>query len=104
MDNKTKHTPGPWELEFADDVRKGYVGISRVRSAGEPYCSLLAEVVWCMNRETHSPENEANAHLIAAAPYLLKALQKICSEARNLGEAHIIAIAAINKAIKENND
>jgi len=65
----SKHTPGPWEIE--EHYHFGYRWISG------PEHSQLAQVVWCMEDEDRSPECEANAHLIAAAPELLEALEKV---------------------------
>jgi hypothetical protein len=65
-----KHTPGPWKVagqyraHHQDEVRlridgpKGYIALT------EPYNGSNKEIV-------------ANAHLIAAAPDLLEALEKI---------------------------
>jgi len=60
------HTPGPWEIESSFDP--GYKSISAQKH------TALAQVVWCMEDEGRSPECEANARLIAAAPELLDAL------------------------------
>ena len=65
----TEHTPGPWEIE--DHYHFSYRWISG------PEHSQLAQVVWCMEDEDRSPECEANAHLIAAAPDLLEALEAL---------------------------
>ena len=66
------HTPGPWRLDHSDDVElRNHVGIS-----SESH-SLLAQIVWKMDDDERSPSCEANAHLIAAAPDLLEALQSI---------------------------
>ena len=64
----SNHTPGPWEIKRHFDP--GYKFISA------PKHTALAQVVWCMEDEDRSPECEANAHLIAAAPELLEALQE----------------------------
>jgi hypothetical protein len=63
----SKHTPGPWEIE--EHYHFGYRWISG------PEHSQLAQVVWCMEDEDRSPECEANARLIAAAPELLDVLE-----------------------------
>jgi hypothetical protein len=64
------HTKGPWSL---GKIRDGMVEINGHHHEG------LAQVVWQMNDDEvigeRSPEKEANAHLIAAAPDLLAALQ-----------------------------
>ena len=63
------HTPGPWEIESS--FNPGYKNISAQKH------TALAQVVWCMEDEGRSPECEANAHLIAAAPELLEALEAL---------------------------
>lgn len=66
----SKHTPGPWEIEHAEDIDlPNHVGISADKH------SLLAQVVWKMEDDERSPHCEANARLIAAAPDLLDALK-----------------------------
>ena len=65
----SKHTPGPWGIERHYDP--GYKFISAKKH------TALAQVVWCMEDEDRSPECEANAHLIAAAPELLEALEAL---------------------------
>ena len=65
----SKHTPGPWEIKRHFDP--GYKFISAPKHSG------LAQVVWCMEDEDRSPACEANAHLIAAAPDLLEALEEL---------------------------
>jgi len=65
----SKHTPGPWEIKRHYD--SGYKNISAQKH------TALAQVVWCMEDEDRSPECEANAHLIAAAPELLEALERV---------------------------
>ena len=61
------HTPRPWKIERHYD--SGYKNISAQKH------TALAQVVWCMEDEDRSPSCEANAHLIAAAPDLLEALE-----------------------------
>ena len=66
----SKHTPGPWWLDHGDDVNLfNHVGIS-----AETH-ELLAQVVWRLDDDKSTPECEANARLIAAAPDLLEALE-----------------------------
>ena len=62
----SNHTPGPWKIE--DHPEPGYRYISA------PERMALADVVWCMEDEDRSPECEANAHLIAAAPMMYSLL------------------------------
>ena len=89
----SKHTPGPWEIE--EHYHSGYRWISG------PEHSQFAQVVWCMEDEDRSPECEANAHLIAAAPELLEALEMMLemSEMGGFGKAAAedVARAAIAK-------
>ena len=62
-----KHTPGPWFLDDAIDVDlPNHIGISSDKHG------LLAQVVWKMEDDERTPECEANARLIAAAPELLE--------------------------------
>lgn len=75
--SKQNHTPGPWEVMYAtspkgectlavwsSNVFEGYVG--------SPVCKVSPQ-------ENENATDRANAHLIAAAPELLEALQKIVS-------------------------
>lgn len=62
----SKHMPGPWILEKEDfEITKHIVGDGR--GICEIFESFTPEMVW------------ANAHLIAAAPDLLEALEKAIS-------------------------
>lgn len=89
-----KHTPGPWEIKRHYD--SCYKNISAQKH------TELARVVWCMEDEDRSPECEANAYLIAAAPDLLEALQNLLKVHEGEGgtEHHAgdMARAAIAKA------
>lgn len=99
-----KHTPGPWEL---DDNRRGSHVYVHAKTHG-----ALATVVWQMAQDYRegkpSPECEANARLIAAAPELLNALKDILEHChfekkdldskRNVNEFRVNAVAAIAKA------
>ena len=66
---ESKHTPGPWVVEWNGDARKGMV--IRAPAAGRPsapnpgVCRVYDVL----------PEREENGKLIAAAPDLLAALQ-----------------------------
>lgn len=60
----SKHTPGPWAYQEDSDA---YTHI--VRGPGNRFICQLAQ--------TTSAEIEANARLIAAAPELLEALERI---------------------------
>jgi hypothetical protein len=95
MTSTTKHTPGPWR---ADVFRRK--------------CRVLASNgAWLATAE-HAPEDDfdpgdiswsaahANARLIAAAPDMLGALQKIANGWATMDELDMrdIALAAIAKA------
>ena len=73
-----KHTPGPWFLGESERGRH-----FRAVDAKEP--GALASVVWLMEDDdidgVSSPRCEANAHLIAAAPGLLEALEALADSA-----------------------
>ncbi len=70
-----KFTPGPWFLDFEVEecLQTGHVGISAASHG------LIAQVVWQMEDDRdagrNSPQQQATAHLIAAAPDLFEALQ-----------------------------
>ena len=65
-----EHTPGPWR-ELAPGV---------IAAATDPGWGAIAKV----SQAEAEPEARANAHLIAASPELLSALQKIVNNWDNL--------------------
>ena len=67
MTNKKKHTPGPW---YRDDLLppNGRTVIART-TGGIPISATTDDWIG------YEGEDEANAHLIAAAPELLEALK-----------------------------
>jgi len=88
-----KHTPGPWAAEGA--------GRQIHTSSGTFYLAYDQDKHG--NREFTSPtELDRNVHLVAAAPELLAALERIVSEARDWGGPYegalIQAADAIAKA------
>ena len=85
----SEHTPGPWKIERHYD--SGYKNISAQKH------TALAQVVWCMEDEDRSPECEANAHLIAAAPELLDALCYLLEASSGQGP-HEQWLAAMDQA------
>jgi hypothetical protein len=85
----SKHTPGPWHLDFDEAIESTYVSISAAKHKS------LAEVVWRFATEEQSPNLEANAHLIAAAPELLEALERLVA---NLNEGDFISNTRIDEA------
>jgi hypothetical protein len=77
---KSQHTPGPWTLQHLEDNHGGYPdwSIFCIRS---PKNNLLAEVGLVDRFE--SERIPANARLIAAAPELLEALQRLVNQIRD---------------------
>lgn len=65
------HTPGPWALGQKPHEQGTMIDIDAV---GMRQHGAIAVAVWRMEQEERSPDMEANAHLIAAAPELLEAL------------------------------
>lgn len=97
----SKHTPGPWEVDF-----ETYPIMVRSQSETWPLVDELG------NEEgragvfiANTGDNKANARLIAAAPDLLEALCKLAelydAMGAPRGPCRIIADAAIDKATGE---
>ena len=102
MENKKKHTPGPWVYRPNKDDNWGVV-----RSADGLPVAQACVGRWSKDFDTHrtnkTDPGEANARLIASAPELLAALEfcvdALNTEAGGLYKAHIEqARAAIAKA------
>jgi hypothetical protein len=67
----SKHTPGPWKATKFNE----HTGLI------DPHCIYIEPKVAVVERSVSSPEVDlANAHLIAAAPDLLEALELCRSE------------------------
>jgi hypothetical protein len=86
----TKHTPGPWKIY----PEPRHVDRFKIVHASTGYCIGEAYDV------SGSPENEANAHVMAAAPDLLEALKEMTETGGWMpsDERFIRANAAIAKA------
>jgi hypothetical protein len=111
----SKHTPGPWEV--AEENGDYFVQVASQPSVGHPMFDRYRIIHgWVGGDGTDSPKPElgtpiANARLIAAAPELLEALQKLvdsCADSDGaqygtLGTSFVrsIATAAIAKATGE---
>ncbi len=65
---KTEFTPGPWEAADRGDY-SDFDGNSRVILGDDTRIAVV--------HHHGTPENEANAHLIAAAPDLYRALEAV---------------------------
>lgn len=94
MSNNAKHTPGPW------DLHKNGVYVT----AKDAFGRLIAQSF--TSDAVEEAEAKANAHLIAAAPDLLEALEALTKTVEMLHEDGLIDVvvktarchAAINKA------
>lgn len=91
------HTPGPWMAEFTGEhaeTRDGFWEIAPIGADGAPD--------WSREIAATADPNEANAHLIAAAPELLalckKAEELIYGEFPRGWKIHDELAAAIAKA------
>lgn len=75
----SKHAPGPWHvIEYANGRAFG-VGV-QVQTKG----NMLVTHNICRLSDMATPQAEANAHLIAAAPQMLEALQMACDRFANM--------------------
>jgi len=87
----SKHTPGPWF------VGKLTANVYFGNSSGE----LIAQCGGYKFKQKPEHEEKANAHLIAAAPDLLEALQGVLRVADRATDEFHVARSAIAKAIGE---
>ena len=71
------HTPGPWKV--VNHPKVAHVDSQRSVGAGG---NGMASVAWLTGGALHQ---EANARLIAAAPELLEALERLASAWRRMG-------------------
>jgi hypothetical protein len=74
MSRDKKFTPGPWS-HGVSEMQTGILAHKRYED-GE-YCVLVADCNCDVDTCLPSPEKQANAHLIAAAPELLEALERM---------------------------
>ena len=100
----SKHTPGPWSVvEHDHAICIQTESPSKTKYGASRYAAIGG---FDRNDRAQLEEARANARLIAAAPELLEALQKIAGntydEWTNGAEAARIARAAIAKATGEN--
>lgn len=89
---KAKHTPGPWHVKPTSYPERAhpqvYAGNKRI---AEP----------CNSQDVPAPESDANAYLIAAAPWLLEACEALIrdSEVRPGAYIHARGLDEIRAAI-----
>ena len=97
---KTKHTPGPWDWRDIDDLRQS----KSTRTDGRYGESVLCASYDC-DRGPYLETTDANRALIAAAPDLLAALERLerlsGSAMMTDDPARESARSAIAKATKE---
>lgn len=103
MPAATKHTPGPWLVDFEQDDLDSRASVLRVldsRSLDHPQGPLVIATVNVAAHAPHLEEPLRNASLIAAAPDLLQALKTIMAQVAGCErEPHWEAArAAIEKA------
>lgn len=84
-----KHTPGPWTVDRAWHIDKGFLRIIR-----DP---RLERVAMIPDVERELDEALGDAHLIAAAPELFKALRDLV-EVVTPSQDPLIMFAAIERA------
>jgi len=90
-EQKTAHSPGPW---WVDD--KLWIRAPAPDSDEEWENYVIAEVQ--LSEDDGTPEDEANAQLIAAAPLMLKALQELVNSDEMKSEPGYRKVQAAIKA------
>src|ERR1017187_9361983 len=80
-ETKTKHTPGPWRINFSDGSGDGEI----IVAGQKPHEEAVAVVRWGPTSAL-KPKEIADARLIAAAPQKLEALEFIKAWFLNLEE------------------
>ena len=103
-----RHTPGPWQTVNVGTDDEPMMSVRAARIAGQP---PRHEVALCATGDSPQAMEDANAHLITAAPEMLEALQVCAAElaeianfAPQTSDPHFalnVARAAIAKATGE---
>lgn len=82
-EDNTKHTPGPWEVNYREDVPTIAIWSCRYGTIS-PICRIWYAPEGAPPKREIRETDKANAHLIAAAPELLEA----CKAALPMCKAH----------------
>lgn len=69
-------TPGPWDIQNKGDLHGRSARVEVVKGTNEDGQTLLPTIATLPDL---TPENYANARLMAAAPDLLLALEQLCT-------------------------
>lgn len=87
---ETKHTPGPWTFEIDDS------GVYHIKAPGHPGSLFCDEQYypWCSN-------NEADWHLLAAAPEMFEALKLALDAAESWIHDHLDGTRGLDLALAE---
>ena len=98
---ETKHTPSPWALDFrhkkSDSAEDG--SIIEVIYLGNGYPQSIC-TIWTngLSADNFDEQGRANARLIAAAPDMLAALERLAQEFEDNHEVPDYVYGAIRKA------
>jgi hypothetical protein len=102
---KAQHTPGPWRTSDCGDWSASHDGLgsSCYQGIKDARGNVVALAVAHHPKAFSEPDTEANARLIAAAPYLLSALQSLhaAMACYDSTPEEFLALASARKAIDE---
>ena len=96
MSNMSKATPGPWQM-LPEECDKPYIRIRGTQLGGRYKVANVVTPAYEGVHQREADETRANARLIAAAPELLEALQRLLSENDNMTQ-RINLIGAMEQA------
>ena len=98
---KIEHTPGPWELTVDpchyDTMTSIHGGPAEIRGKGIEWRQMMVEVGGYADPSTA----EANARLIAAAPDMLEALDRVFVAATRIGRGDVGDIGVAVETIRQ---
>lgn len=95
----SKFTPGPWKAVDARDYGGNPCGYSVWQDLHRPYSNSPRGRKICQTPDGTTADNRANARLIAAAPAMYEALQKILAIKRTV-DLNLFDIEAIHSIAK----